>query len=104
MRQFVVVSEHRLADTETGYILPVRCYFRVLGLHAGDLWSPYDYMEWVALRQEEFFAQRKPETTAVLAEDFYRWLEELVDSGCCPAPQPAKDSWRRQNRKGKVGC
>ena len=34
-----------------------------------------------------------------------QWLEELVDSGCCPVPEPAKDSWRYQSRrKGKVKC
>lgn len=105
MKELVAISEARLADTAAGYIRPVRCYFKALGFQAGDLWAPVEYMEWVSKRQAEFFAQRTPGVAAVLAEDFNQWLEELVDSGCCPVPEPAKDSWRYQSRrKGKVKC
>ena len=79
MKELVAISEARLADTVSGYIRPLRSYFKALGLRADDLWAPSEYMEWIAKRQAEFFAQR--------------------------APGVAKDSWRYQSRrKGKVKC
>lgn len=87
MRQLVSVSPKRLADTKSGYIRPVRCYFKLLGLDAGARWSPYRYMRWVEKRQAEFFAQRERGKTSVLADEFYQWLEDLVDSGKCPLPE-----------------
>lgn len=87
MRQSISISPRRLADTRSGYIRPVRCYFKLLGLEAGDQWSPYGYMRWVEKRQAEFFAQRVRGRASVLSDEFYQWLEDLVDSGNCPLPE-----------------
>ena len=103
MREMAIISGSRLEDAKNGYIRPVRCYFQVCGLHAGDLWSPYDYMVWVSKCQSEFFAQRKPGPTAVLSDEFYQWLEDQVDSGRCSVPQRSEIS-ERVNRRERVKC
>lgn len=86
MRERVLISAERMEDVKSGYILPVRCYFKSLGLQAGDRWSPADYMLWVSKRQKEFFVQAGPGVSSVPAEAFYQWLEAQVSGpGCASA-------------------
>ena len=75
------VSARRLNDPANGYIPGVRCFFKLLGLHAGQYWSPTEYMGWLEIQQKRFFTCRRKVKNAHVDQwaEFDHWLEDQVN-------------------------
>ncbi|WP_289026668.1 YodL domain-containing protein [uncultured Flavonifractor sp.] len=80
MRELSIISARRLGCGDGGYIGLVRCFFKLLGLRAGHNWSTSDYMAWVTIQQNVFYAglREKKEKPGDFWTAFGQWLEKQV--------------------------
>ena len=89
MRELSIVSSSRLSG-ESGYVHGVKCYFRLMGLRAGNFWSTMDYMNWMTTRQNEFrdMIQQNHERVDDFWSAFDKWLDDQVEGNTYTLYQP----------------
>lgn len=90
MKELSIISKRRLMG-EPGYVHGVKCYFNLMGLATGQLWSTTDYMNWLTDRQNEFRTHMRKDQEH--PNDFWgafdTWLSDQVSGDTYVLYQPA---------------
>lgn len=92
-RMFAFVTRQLVEDTEHGYTTPSRSYFKTFGLHTGDAWSPFDYLDWITDRQAEFneLVRKAGDRPKDFWGSFDEWLLEQADGITYTIYQPEQE-------------